>query len=130
MAKTSPKFKSQKTQNKSLTEKGVSIDPANISVKTVEVTKEELDTELAIRWNDAEKLALLIPVKRQAQILRKALLSPVMADSLFPLKPGNSNEAAIEAAFFVQLEAVKDVVWARTEIMYNESKTASSDETK
>lgn len=121
MAKNKIKFNSDKKQQSlSLAEKGVSIDPSKISVTTVKVSAEELDNELAVRWNRAERLAELIPIKRQVLILRKALLSPVMPDNLFPLRKGDGHEAALEAAYFVQLEAVKDVILARTEIMYND----------
>lgn len=107
---------------KTLLQKGVSIQTeamkTSMRLSDVEVTKEEIYDEFANRWTKAEQIsdAYNIPDKRRIRILEKILGGPALPDSLIPLRPNNAGEAA----YFMALRDIQDVVTVLTEVLFSE----------
>lgn len=121
MAKAKTKFAREKPKperEKSLEQRGILLDPANLNVKIkkLEISKEELYEELARDWRMVELAKARVSPKRQIRVLEKTLTSPAFEDALIPLKETDVNEYV----YFEALCKVKDTVLYIQEVLYDE----------
>lgn len=119
MAKTKINFERTKPKpNRSLKEQGILMDPGQIGVrnKKVEVSKDQLNDELARDWATAKHFGDKLSPKRQIRVLEKALTAPAFDDTLIPLRTADNDEVM----YFMALIKTKDTVLFIQDLLYDE----------